>query len=165
MVYRTWVSRILALAFLIGSFGCGSSGKPVKVAGTVTLDGAPLEGVTVMFIPAKEGRQATGITDSDGKFELTTIKSHDGALPGEYKVTVMAPREGGGSGNISDPNSKEAKEMFAKLLNESREGKPREAMEAKQTVHPNYTRPEKTPLKEKVPSDGALEIKLRKNGT
>jgi hypothetical protein len=47
-----------------------------------------LEGASVSFMPTAEGRQATGQTDSAGKFTLTSYNPADGAPPGKYKVGV-----------------------------------------------------------------------------
>jgi hypothetical protein len=66
---------------------------PAKVSGTVTLDGKPLAGATVTFEPVeKGGKKATGKTDENGAYVLTTSKAGDGALPGKYKVTVSVIR-------------------------------------------------------------------------
>ena len=36
------------------------------------------------------GRRARGVIQSDGTFRLTTIETGDGALTGEYRITVVA---------------------------------------------------------------------------
>lgn len=68
--------------------GCG---RPLdytaKVSGTVTLGGQPANAFNIIFHPAK-GRPATGTTDAQGRFTLTTFKSGDGAVLGEHVVTV-----------------------------------------------------------------------------
>jgi hypothetical protein len=72
--------------------GCGTKAVgvdgTVPVTGTVTQKGAPLAGATVTFAPSGTARSASGVTDPQGKFALTTLKPGDGAMPGEYKVTV-----------------------------------------------------------------------------
>ena len=69
--------------------GTGEGPATVPVTGTVTLDGTPVEGATVSFSPEdKANRAATGLTDSDGRFELGTIQPGDGAMPGSYKVAI-----------------------------------------------------------------------------
>src|SRR5712692_350445 len=89
--------RIRKRSALLGSFlsaviltaaGCGGD-KTVKVEGLVTLDGNPLPGATVSFMPVGEGRAATGQTGADGSFRLGTFGTDDGALAGEYKVIVV----------------------------------------------------------------------------
>ena len=82
---------------------CGQS-ETVPVKGTVMFKGKPAENVEVMF-NAKQGRLATGATNAEGKFTLSTAKLNDGAMPGEYIVTLAEhytpenppamPRDGG----------------------------------------------------------------------
>src|SRR5207249_2020847 len=71
----------------IGLVGCSQS-ETVVVTGTVTLNGKPADQVEVAFNPKKNGRLTTGVTDADGKFTLSTAKPNDGAMPGEYAVTL-----------------------------------------------------------------------------
>lgn len=75
--------------------GCGSDGVDYgptgTVQGTVKLDEkAPAEKTQVTFLHPAEGYSATGYTDSEGKYKLTSWNS--GNLPaGDYKVFVMPP--------------------------------------------------------------------------
>jgi len=46
-----------------------------------------VEGATVTFIGEKYS--ATGRTDSQGRYKLTTFQAGDGAVPGDYQVTIM----------------------------------------------------------------------------
>jgi hypothetical protein len=80
---RLVICGLLASA---GVVGCGSS-PTVKVTGTVTVNGQPAENVEVQFFP-KGGRPASGVTNSEGKYELSTFKPGDGAMPGESLVTL-----------------------------------------------------------------------------
>jgi hypothetical protein len=87
-------------AAVLSAIGCGKSAGPVvkteKVEGVVTLDGQPVPGATVTFVPVvgSSGASATGTTDSEGKYELTAVGAGSGAqpgagtLPGEYNVGV-----------------------------------------------------------------------------
>lgn len=70
--------------------GCGGPKTPAtaSVTGTVTYKGSPVDSATVVFARPDGGRPATGITDSRGRFKLSTFGSEDGAVPGDYKVTV-----------------------------------------------------------------------------
>ena len=73
-----------------GCFG-SSEGPPVPVypvTGTVTLGGTPLEGATVAFLGSGQTRPAFGRTDADGVYRLTTFSPNDGAVEGQYEVTV-----------------------------------------------------------------------------
>src|SRR5947209_3838508 len=69
--------------------GCGKGVSPVQ--GVVTLEGTPVAGATVLFMPdgQDEGRPATGFTSPDGTFRLTTFRPDDGALAGKYRVLVQ----------------------------------------------------------------------------
>jgi hypothetical protein len=75
---------------LIFVTGCSNSSRPptYPVTGTVTLQGKPVAGAAITFVPTGDGEAASAITDSDGKYALTTWESGDGARPGEYRVKV-----------------------------------------------------------------------------
>jgi hypothetical protein len=83
----------------------GCSGDPAlvchPVTGQVTFDGKPVAEAMVVFHPLESiaGAAARPIayTDASGAFALTTNESRDGALPGEYAITVelRAPRQVG----------------------------------------------------------------------
>lgn len=72
---------------------CGCGGKPAgypdtaPVTGTVTLDGAPLEGASISFAPPK-GRASGGTTDAEGKYELSYIGAVKGAMLGAQRVMI-----------------------------------------------------------------------------
>ena len=86
----------LSLAFLLGFVaGCGKSGpQMVPVNGNVTLDGSPVNGASVMFLPDK-GRPAQGNTDAQGHFSLNSIPGGAGAELGKYQVTVTLTKHTG----------------------------------------------------------------------
>jgi len=78
--------RILSLGLLVVALGCGGGMKPVE--GIVKLDGQPLQGATVVFVPdGSKGDILNGFTDASGKFSLLT-KGKTGAPAGNYKVVV-----------------------------------------------------------------------------
>ena len=85
----------IVLLFAVAIFpGCGKQQNPfgtVYLEGTVTLDGTPIEGVSVTLIPLDTGEQlsAGGKTDASGKFTVTAGGSPagSGARPGTYDVT------------------------------------------------------------------------------
>ena len=87
-IYLT--SSVFVLAAL-----CGCSGDPYNipvqyVEGVVTVDNAPMKGVNITFVPKGEGELATGTTDENGRYRLTSANgpSLKGALAGEYAVTM-----------------------------------------------------------------------------
>lgn len=82
----------LFVLVLAGTTGCGkgSGVTTVKVTGTVTYLGKPVEGTTVAFLP-QHGPAAGATTDSQGRFALTTVTTGDGAVPGSHKVLIADP--------------------------------------------------------------------------
>jgi hypothetical protein len=82
---KTFAAALALLAVL----GCGKSGTvpTIAVTGTVTHNGQPVEGVSVGFIP-ESGRPASGLTDAQGRFTLSTFASGDGAVAGSHKVVI-----------------------------------------------------------------------------
>lgn len=80
---------VLFAACVIGSgiLGCGRETFPlVPVQGIVTLDGKPVEGARVSFIPA-DACTAGGVTDASGRFTLT-CQGRQGCPPGRSQVLV-----------------------------------------------------------------------------
>jgi hypothetical protein len=78
----------LVLGCLTGIAGCGSGLPPVApVKGTVTWKGQPVAGASVMFMPGA-GRPATGTTDAEGHYRLSAFGETNGAMLGQYKVTI-----------------------------------------------------------------------------
>ena len=55
----------------------------------------PIEGAMVSFWHDKASRPATGITDAEGKYQLTMYEPLDGAMPGENRITVVKVEPGG----------------------------------------------------------------------
>jgi hypothetical protein len=81
-------------AILVGCcWGCGSGSvvppSLIPVKGKVTYKGQTVTKGIVRFEPdGGFGRMATGQLQSDGTFELTTLKPGDGVVAGEHRVTV-----------------------------------------------------------------------------
>lgn len=67
--------------------GCGGGLHLVAVRGQITLDGKPVKGAGVTFMPQDKGPAAYGVTDQDGNYQLSTINSQ-GIVPGSYHVVV-----------------------------------------------------------------------------
>ncbi len=90
----------LAVALACGTFalvsGCRrEQPRVVPVSGQVRYAGKPLAEAKVLFVPQAGGRPATGDTDQQGRFRLTTFERGDGALVGEHAVTVFPPGSAG----------------------------------------------------------------------
>src|SRR3954454_1162514 len=87
-------AALLAGMGLITILGRGDDtglARRYSVSGTVTLKGQPLEKGRIDFHPVdrENGRPASGEIQG-GSYSLTTAVPGDGALPGQYKVTVTA---------------------------------------------------------------------------
>jgi hypothetical protein len=77
----------LAALLAVSVAGCTKSDM-APVTGVLTLNGQPASGAEVMFNPKTAGRLAVGKTDEAGRFKLSTGAPDDGAVPGEYVVTL-----------------------------------------------------------------------------
>jgi hypothetical protein len=87
---------VLALAAVATiPLACGKSGPEMaSVRGKVTYKGQPVPKGTVTFVATDPSRRnATGAIDSDGSYRLQTEQPGDGAMLGDYKVTVSAHDE------------------------------------------------------------------------
>lgn len=93
----TWTVAV-AVGLLIGAIsGCSESverPRTFPVGGKVTYNGQPVPKGTVTFQPDR-GDPAVGEIQSDGTYQLSTFAKGDGAVPGHYKVFIVA--------NTADP--------------------------------------------------------------
>lgn len=95
-VSRRW---ILLEAIVFGLFcgGCSDDGRleTYPVLGQVIVNGEPAAGCTVTYVPRESKLRGLimpgGKTDEEGRFELTTYESKDGAPAGQYDVTLRWP--------------------------------------------------------------------------
>jgi hypothetical protein len=146
--------RIFGALFLGGlvltGSGCGGNGT-MHVKGRVTLDGNPVEGANVVFMPEREGRPASGLTNNEGFFELTTFQTGDGALPGSYLVLVTkkeASTEPPAEPGVKGKNAKNPLEE-----------KP-DRIKGKSLLPEEYGIQYKTPLRCTVPVQGVVPLEL-----
>jgi hypothetical protein len=97
-----WCQLVPLLAVVLPA-GCSGAKTPATstVKGTVTYNGAPVDGATVVFAPTSTGKPATAVTDSSGHYELSTFGSKDGASPGDYTVTVTKTATEGAESNLT----------------------------------------------------------------
>jgi hypothetical protein len=154
MGMRTRGVRLVALLGVV-LIGCGGRTKPIR--GVVTLDGTPVAGATVLFMPDSQdgGRPASGFTSSDGTFQLTTYKQNDGALPGEYRVLIQKTE------TAKDPRAAQRSAMErAKAKIEEKSLQQRR----KPTLPEAYAKFDTTPLRCSVPVTGVVTFNLHKGG-
>jgi hypothetical protein len=91
---RVVCERVLFCCAVLIFAGCGASeddGLPPRTGASavVTYQGEPVSDAHVTFAPDSEaGKAAFGSTDTEGVAELKTFDLNDGAVAGEYTVTV-----------------------------------------------------------------------------
>lgn len=139
--------------------GCSETSiGTVPVTGSVELDGKPVAGATVIFKPDAQGRAASGTTDAEGKFKLTTEVNGDGALPGSYRVAVTK-YEGGGLDlpeveNPSDPASIDA--IYKAAEKQGKTGK-----EAKNVIAAKFGNPDGSGLTAEIKDSGTNDFAFK----
>lgn len=88
------IRLLFILAIAISGCSKGSGLKLVPVTGSVKYKGAMVEGAVVTFMAKESPRISVGVTDSSGRFALTTMNTNDGAIAGDNQVTItkMPPK-------------------------------------------------------------------------
>ena len=111
-----WKSRLLTcivLAFVASTMtGCGNDGPELaEVTGVVTVDGKPVPGAVLTFVPTGGGSPSYGGTDTDGKYRLMFTDTKYGAMIGDHEVEIVTNK----------PSASEIAEMKAEgqVVNES----------------------------------------------
>lgn len=95
MSLRRLIAGSIGVITLAALAGCsGGSGNLATVSGTVTHNGAPVNGaqVTLHSTVAAAGQQAasySATTDSNGKYVIAMVGKEPGIPPGMYKVTIV----------------------------------------------------------------------------
>jgi hypothetical protein len=138
---RRGLGRGLFLVLLLGALeGCGNDDleRRYAVHGKVTRQGKAGQTGTINFLPVKDanGRVASGEIKSDGSYTLTTKDPGDGALAGDYVVTI----------NMSEVDRSKVESMpggMPRLDQMSR-------VRVKALVPTKYSDPSKTDFKAKV---------------
>lgn len=97
---KSAIAAVLCLGLL--SLGCGSAKQMLDVvpaSGKVTVDGKPVEGISVSLVPQDGvvGRGGYGVTDASGAFDVTSVEGQDGVAEGKYKVLFQKLAQPDGS--------------------------------------------------------------------
>jgi hypothetical protein len=149
---RGLCSGVLALTLFAPGAGCGGA-KRVPVEGVVTLDGKPVEGAAVTFMPeGDKGTTAVGQTEAGGVFRLI-----DGAWPGSYKVLVTKTEDTALARLKAEaPDPAAAEREYYKTL--------RTSPPMRSLLPAVYGDSAQTPLRWAVPGDGKKTLDLRSTG-
>lgn len=79
----------LLLFASIAMLGCRSDGPELaEVTGIVTVDGKPVPGAILTFVPTSGGSPSYGGTDKDGKYRLMYTDTKYGAMIGDHEVEI-----------------------------------------------------------------------------
>ena len=139
--------------------GCGGGEEDLNrpatypVTGVVTLGGDPVAGAQITFYSNAGGdaaHSAFGRTDAEGRYELTTFESGDGAVPGEYLVTAK-------KFDTPPPPAEPAEDSMENYVPPSPTDKP--PAPPKNELPAQYAARQSTPLKATV-TEGENEIPL-----
>ena len=133
-----------AVGLLAVLSGCGGgSGELVATSGTVTLDGQPLANATVIFKPQAntKGNGGSGQTDSSGRYEAMTPQGKKGLYPGTYKVVIS--RRLHKDGSVPRPDE------------------PPIESQARETLLPRYSDPNRTELSLTLAADHQKPVDFR----
>lgn len=140
--------------------GCGEKKTldTVPVSGTVTLDGAPVEGANVVFAPTSGGGSAaSGVTDASGHYKLTTLDPGDGAMPGSYSVMISKTTTGDDATSAAvKPGMSD--EEATKAAMEARDASGGAAPTVEDLLPAKYKKPGESGLKADVAKGGPTEF-------
>lgn len=89
------VASVLVTVFVtvIGCSGGVELPPAYRVTGKVTVQGAPLEGYLITFIPANGVGGGSTTIGSDGSYSLSTLDGRPGCTLGKFKVVIRPGTE------------------------------------------------------------------------
>ena len=90
---------VCGIALLLAGCGGTDSGVPIpaelgRVKGRVTLDGRPLAGALILFVPPQDvdpWRESKAVTDENGLYDLVYFDETFGASPAVHQVSITCP--------------------------------------------------------------------------
>lgn len=138
------------LVALATTLGCSESKfEYAPVSGSVKLDGQPVSGARVVFMPQASGESreagpySNGETDDQGNFELSSVDTdpRDGAVVGNHRIVISTRK------THLDPDNRDI-----------------EIIDVPESIPRSYTNYQKTPLTFQVSTDGKNEANFDLNG-
>jgi len=99
----------LVVAVVIAVAGCGPSVKipTAPVSGVVTVNGKPVQGLEVDFVPDEKIRPAIAMTDASGRYEARFLRRQAGVSLGPCVVRISLYRDGQRINNLIPPKYNE----------------------------------------------------------
>jgi len=77
-----------AAVLFAGLSGCGNTIPTASVSGTITINGKPVQGVEVQFVPEAKIRPSIGMTDANGRYKAEFLSSQSGVALGRCVVQL-----------------------------------------------------------------------------
>lgn len=153
-----WFRLPVLLGSLISFVCCGCGGgkpegeakrEPVyKAGGIVTRKGVPVEGAVVQLLSMAGKPGASGRTDAQGKFVLSTYGNGDGAVEGEFVVLISKPETGTAAAPTSGATESDDYVPPPETGSEERVSGPKNLLPAK------YANPIQSGLRVRIDSQG-----------
>lgn len=160
--FRLSVNMLLAGCVVLTSLGCGSDRPPLaEASGVLTLDGEPVGEASISIVPVNEGRPGSAITDSEGRFSLKSFPDEEGAIVGDYKVTVIKiSGPGAFSLDGATPAESESEDGSDGLSTIGGDDNSQKKLKTTYHVPQRYMDATTSGLTLTVPEDGTSELKL-----
>ncbi|HVW02068.1 MAG TPA: carboxypeptidase-like regulatory domain-containing protein [Planctomycetaceae bacterium] len=142
----------------IAAVGCSSSSAGPQLAaadGTVTYQGHPLADATVLVAPEK-GPVATGVTDLDGHFTLST-GSRRGVVVGPVHVAISAGQPAsGGVAELPQPKTAEEARAYVEKAGQMQQAMMQQGgpQQPKSVIPPKYAKMDTSGLSYEVKASG-----------
>lgn len=157
-----WETAIVVWAISLGIIagGCGGGRRgdippTVPVAGVVTLDGRPVDGAMVVFVPVDHRYGAYALTDSRGRFELQSSPEVKGAVPGKFRVQVTKVVAAQGGGQFMVQEDVEHALAAGGTVASSPQG------DAKNVLPEKYSKPDTSGIEVTVPKEGLKDYEIK----
>ncbi len=117
--------KVAIVTIAVSMAGCGrESFKLAPVSGSVAFEGKPLAKVHVTFMPLSSdenpnpGPGSRALTDSEGRFVMTTTTGRKGAVVGKHRVAIEA-EQGGAASNAEQSDGAESEDVMRKRVETS----------------------------------------------
>ncbi|MDG2126768.1 MAG: hypothetical protein P8K08_02110 [Fuerstiella sp.] len=141
----------LSLAFVIGCGEASDRPETYPVSGTVVYNGDPVEGASVAFWKEGAARAATGVTNAEGKFQLSMYELNDGAIQGSQIVTVSKLQGGAAATTQMSTETMNDASAMAEMMAAAGSDGPKAS---KSLLPEKYSSQTTSPLKETVAAGG-----------